>query len=186
MKSRGGSLGDALRQKTTARLVQRFVLPPFHGPPPFPAMNSGRPNSSSFSKNGRREAASPPDPGWFSPELGPVCCARCPRPGPLEQPHHQQPAVLPEQLLPVRAGLPALSGVSFIVLTWHPNITANILEVCTGNTGLLHVSGLAATLLLTWLYMMCPWRHTPEKHTRTGSMCEITPHCYENSSEHSA
>lgn len=91
-------------------------------PPPLshPALHAGTPSLLSFRKDGRRAAATPPDPGRFSPELSPLRRARCARPGPLEQPHHQQPAVLPEQLFPVRTGPPAHSGVSFIILTWPP------------------------------------------------------------------
>lgn len=104
-------------------------------PPPLshPALHAGTPSLLSFRKDGRRAAATPPDPGRFSPELSPLRRARCARPGPLEQPHHQQPAVLPEQLFPVRTGPPAHSGVSFIILTWPPPPrifppTANILR----------------------------------------------------------
>lgn len=89
---------------------------PFGGPPPFSspcAQHCGKASSLWARKDGRRAAATPPEPGRFSPELGPVRRARCAWPGPLEQPHHQQPALLPEQLLPVRAAPSAPGGVSF-------------------------------------------------------------------------
>lgn len=47
------------------------------------------------------------------------------RPGPLEQPHHKQLVILPDQLLPDRDGVSALSGVRFIIRSLslsHPSI----------------------------------------------------------------
>lgn len=95
---------------------------PLHGDAPLrlsfsPRCILGNPVYFWFGNDGRRAAASPAQPGWFSAELGSFCGARCAGPGPLEQPHDQQPFVLSKQLLPVRAERPAPCGVSFIILT---------------------------------------------------------------------
>ena len=109
------------RARASTRLERATDTPPRRLlPSVIPRCMLGRQVYHRSGKDGRRAAATPPEPGRFSPELGPLRRARRARPGPLEQPHHQQPAVLPEQLFPVRAGPPAHSGVSFIILTWPP------------------------------------------------------------------
>lgn len=69
-------------------------------------------------KNGRRAAATPPLSGWFSAHLCPVRCSRRAQPGPVEQPHHQQPALLPKQLFSLCVGFSPPGGVSFLPVTW--------------------------------------------------------------------